>query len=101
MSNYRSLDVDEMALKFKALSNPVRLKLFLELTQCCELGSMCEVQRCIGDLAGVVDVAPSTLSHHMKELNRAGLVQMERAGKNIFCRVDTKVLASLSTYFKL
>ena len=99
MSNYRSLDYTEMAGKFKALSNPIRLKIFMELTRCCAPGDVCEVQRCIGDLAGLVDVAPSTLSHHMKELNRAGLVDMQRSGKNILCKVDVKVLEALSDYF--
>ncbi|MDX8386998.1 MAG: metalloregulator ArsR/SmtB family transcription factor [Ghiorsea sp.] len=89
-----------MATKFKALSTPVRLTIFQELTRCCEPGSTCEVQRCIGDLASLVNVAPSTLSHHMKALNHAGLVDMERVGKNIFCRVNPSALTLLSSYFK-
>jgi len=101
MSNYENESMDDMALKFKALSNPVRLKLFIALTQCCEPGTVCEVQRCVGELAQLVDIAPSTLSHHMKALNQSGLVNMQRAGKNILCSVDMKVLQSLSDYFKL
>jgi ArsR family transcriptional regulator len=100
MSNYENDSVADMALKFKALSNPVRLKLFVELTQCCKVGSLCEVQRCVGELADVVSIAPSTLSHHMKALNQAGLVNMQRSGKNILCSVDMKVLQALSDYFK-
>ena len=99
MSNCSSLDVETMAVKFKALSTPVRLKIFMELTQCCLPRANCDVQRCIGDLASLVDVAPSTLSHHMKALNEAGLVDMQRDGKRIVCRVDADVLAQLSDYF--
>ncbi len=99
MSNCSGLNVENMAVKFKALSTPVRLKIFMELTQYCLPGSNCDVQRCIGDLAGLVDVAPSTLSHHMKALNEAGLVDMQRDGKRIVCRVNAGVLAQLSDYF--
>ena len=101
MSNCNNLDIEAMAVKFKALSTPVRLKIFMELTQCCLPGASCDVQRCIGDLAGLVDVAPSTLSHHMKALNEAGLVEMQRDGKRIICRVDADVLAQLSDYFNI
>ena len=101
MSNYRKDNTLMMANKFKALSNPTRLRLFLELTQCCKVGEACDVQRCVGELASIVDIAPSTLSHHLKELNQAGLVNMERIGKNRMCSVDVKVLDKLSDYFKL
>ncbi|MDQ7001860.1 MAG: metalloregulator ArsR/SmtB family transcription factor [Ghiorsea sp.] len=101
MSNCNALGIEAMAVKFKALSTPVRLKIFMALTQCCAPGSDCDVQRCIGDLASLVDVAPSTLSHHMKALNEAGLVEMQRDGKRILCQVNTKVLAQLSDYFSI
>ncbi len=100
MSNYRKDNMLRMANKFKALSNPIRLRLFLELTQCCKVGEACDVQRCVGELASIVDIAPSTLSHHLKALNQAGLVNMERVGKNRICSVDVKVLDKLSDYFK-
>lgn len=73
----------------------------MELTRCCEAGESCDVQRCIGDLSSLVDVAPSTLSHHMKALNQAGLVDMRRDGKRILCCVNIKVLKQLSSYFAI
>jgi len=100
MSNSSNDNIESMAIKFKALANPVRLKLFIELTQCCKPGTTCDIQRCVGDLAVLVDIAPSTLSHHLKELNRAGLIDMQRAGKNMMCSVDMKVLDDLTDYFK-
>ncbi|HID36634.1 MAG TPA: ArsR family transcriptional regulator [Ghiorsea sp.] len=99
MSNIRNESII-MASQFKALANPVRLKLFEELTRCCKVGEVCDMQRCVGELAQVVDIAASTLSHHLKTLHQAGLIEMQRAGKNMMCRVDMKVLEALSDYFK-
>lgn len=42
----------------------------------------------------------STLSHHLKELRRVGLVQMKRRGKNMLCRVDRDSLAVLAAYLQ-
>ena len=89
--------------KFKALSNPHRLALFQRLMSCCAPGTICnneEVTRfCVGELGEGLNIVASTLSHHLKELNRAGLIQMERQGKTIQCWVEPKVLEELSEFF--
>ncbi len=88
---------------FKALSNTHRLTLFDRLLKCCEPGTKCStdtaVKCCVGDLGEGLDIAASTLSHHLKELNRVGLVQMERRGKNVDCWVDPAVLNDLKSFF--
>ena len=70
---------------------------------CCEPGTKCEAEEatkfCVGELGEGLDIAPSTLSHHLKELNRAGLVSMERRGKNVECWVDPEILGQLSQFF--
>lgn len=89
---------------FKALSNPHRLAIFEQLCSCCKPGTVCSLESatsmCVGDLGKSLNIAPSTVSHHIKELNRAGLVQMDRRGKNIDCRVVPEILVELSDYFK-
>jgi len=94
---------DLYATQFKALSNPHRLALFKRLMSCCVPGTVCntdEVTRiCVGDLGEGLNIVASTLSHHLKELNRAGLIQMERQGKTIQCWVEPKVLAELASFF--
>lgn len=101
MSNYNS---DQLSGLFKALSNPHRLQLFERLMSCCAPGIRCDTEHavkfCVGELGEGLDIAPSTLSHHLKELNRAGLVQMERRGKNVDCWVDPAVLNMLAAFFK-
>jgi ArsR family transcriptional regulator len=107
MSNYRDTqtdDADRLAEAFKALSNPNRLKIFLQLMNCCEPGTVCSTEdvakSCVGDLGDGLDIAPSTLSHHIKELNRAGLIQMERRGQNVDCWVDPSTVKELKQFFQ-
>jgi DNA-binding transcriptional ArsR family regulator len=102
MSNHQ-IGSKELAEQFKALGNPHRLALFSRLASCCPPGSSCgteeAVRLCIGQLGGDLDISPSTLSHHIKELNRAGLVQMARKGKQVECWVDPQTLEQLATFF--
>lgn len=103
MSNY-SIDPVKLVDMFKALSNEHRLALFYRLMTCCEPGTRCNtdeaIRVCVGELGEGLNIAPSTLSHHLKELHRAGLVQTERRGKNIECWVDPEVLEHLSQFFR-
>lgn len=104
MSNYEN-NLEEYAEIFKALSNPHRLALLQRLMSCCAPGTKCGVDEaeryCVGTLGEGIDIAPSTLSHHLKELTRAGLVKTERRGKNVECWVDPELLVKLSKFFSL
>lgn len=88
---------------FAALSNPNRLALFQRLCSCCAPGTSCSVDEvsklCVGELGDGLDIAPSTLSHHLKTLVNAGLIQTERSGKRVNCWVDPEVLTRLSAFF--
>ncbi len=86
---------------FKALANPHRLALFEQLTRCCTPGTACPIDAatCVGELGEPMDIAKSTLSHHLKELHQAGLINMERRGKQVMCWTDPAILTELSTYF--
>jgi len=103
MSNI-SINKVQLAHIFKALSNPHRLEIFQLLTSCCTPGTVCPldsaVSLCVGELGESLNIAPSTLSHHIKELNRAGLVQLERDGKRVQCSVDPEISQSLAHFFK-
>ena len=66
-------------------------------------GTVCDVEtasrQCVGELGDDLAIAPSTLSHHLKELNRAGLIRMDRSGKQVICWVEAKTLQVLAEYF--
>jgi len=88
---------------FKALSNPHRLKIFLRLVSCCGPGTVWTVEAqesaSVGDLAKDLDIVPSTVSHHIKELRQAGLIKMRRAGQKIECWVDAGIIKELGEFF--
>lgn len=102
MSNYR-IDENTLAHAFKALSNPNRLAIFRKLVACCPDGRACNLEDslCIGELGESLSIAPSTLSHHIKELSQAGLVETIRQGKNIVCRVELDRVNELAAFFNL
>lgn len=103
MSKYK-ITLSPLAETFKALSNPHRLALFNRLMNCCAPGTKCDAavaaRFCVGDLGEGLNIAPSTLSHHLKELNRAGLVEMKRRGKHVECWVEPEKLMALSSFFQ-
>jgi ArsR family transcriptional regulator len=53
----------------------------------------------VGELSDDLELAPSTISHHLKELNRAGLIEMERQGKNVMCWIEPAILEELGNFF--
>lgn len=79
----------EVALRLKAIADPARVKLMslLLTTPAGELTT--------GDLATVVGLAESTVSHHLGQLKKAGLVESERRGMNIYHRARRDALAAL------
>jgi ArsR family transcriptional regulator len=104
MSNYLNNETQELALAFKALSNPNRLQIFMQLLACCPPGTACSITEaqkfCVSELGKDLNIAPSTLSHHIKELHHAGLLRMQRRGQHIDCWVDPDKVRTLQLFFQ-
>ena len=105
MSKYRSETVDRLAEAFGALANPHRLRILERLAACCPKGPRPRTTeaatRCVGELGKDLGIAASTVSHHIKELRRAGLIHIERSGRNVRCRVDREALQAIADFLAL
>lgn len=80
----------ELARVFKALGDPVRLRL-LSL-----IASHAGGEACVCDLTDVFDLTGATISHHLKVLREAGLISGERRGTWVYYRVRPDLLGRLS-----
>jgi ArsR family transcriptional regulator len=91
-------DVDKLARMFRALSNPNRLRLFMNLLDESKLDlAKGRIHDCflVKLLGGLGDIGAPTVSHHVKELADAGLIHTQREGKQLICSVDPDGLAQL------
>jgi DNA-binding transcriptional ArsR family regulator len=68
------LNEEQIHLIAKALADPRRLELLRQI------GSCTNPAQC-ADIRGCHSVSAATLSHHMKELETAGLIRVTREGK--------------------
>jgi ArsR family transcriptional regulator, arsenate/arsenite/antimonite-responsive transcriptional repressor len=82
-------DALHVALRLKALADPARVKIMSYLF------SSQEGEQNSGDLAKVLDLAESTVSHHLSQLRRAGLVESDRRGMNVYHRPHRDALGAL------
>ena len=82
-------DAATMAGMFKALADPVRLRLFSKIA------SHASAEACVYDIQDV-GVSQPTVSHHLKKLREAGLLSSERRGTWVYYRVEPRVLEAMS-----
>jgi len=99
-----------IASMFKALGDPTRLAIFDFLrAQCCPVAveETGDVRPVLGPTVGEVccrvtgaDKITSAASFHIKELRLAGLVTVERRGKNMICGINRDAVAALTDYLR-
>lgn len=82
-------DADELAGAFKALADPVRLRL-LSLIAAAPEGTACSC-----DLEAPVGKSQPTVSHHLAVLADAGLITKERVGRWVNCSIVPERLGQL------
>lgn len=110
LSNYSKI--------FKALSNEQRLKIFMmiykncctpegttvgsefrfkEETACCVKGGL---EKAFTKICDCMSLSRSTVSHHFKELQNAGLITCEREGQTYRCRINEDAVAAIKDFLK-
>ncbi|HEU4542049.1 MAG TPA: metalloregulator ArsR/SmtB family transcription factor [Jiangellaceae bacterium] len=82
-------DAEMLAGRFKALADPVRLRLFSKIA------SFGSGEVCVCDIDDV-GVSQPTVSHHLRKLREAGLVTAERRGTWVYYRVVPGALGAMS-----
>jgi ArsR family transcriptional regulator, arsenate/arsenite/antimonite-responsive transcriptional repressor len=75
--------------RMEALADPVRVKIVSYLF------SSAEGDEISGELASILGLAESTVSHHLTQLRKAGLVVSQRRGMNVFHQVRRDALQAL------
>jgi ArsR family transcriptional regulator len=91
----RAETATELARGFKALGDPVRLRL-LSL-----IASFADGEACVCDLTAAFELTGPTISHHLRVLRETGLVVSERRGTWIYYRVVQDKLAALSALLQI
>jgi ArsR family transcriptional regulator, arsenate/arsenite/antimonite-responsive transcriptional repressor len=100
----REVSEEMLSRAFRAIGHPHRLTIMLTLLdravacRSADHADACERDPAscnVGELATLVDIAPSTLSHHLKELRDAGVIERARDGRFLYCRVNEALLDEL------
>ena len=78
---------------FKALSNPNRLKLYHEISKKKEafFDAGCFVYK----ISEKFNIGAPTISHHLKELENAGLITTQRVGKQVTARINEETFKKI------
>ncbi|HEY2499933.1 MAG TPA: metalloregulator ArsR/SmtB family transcription factor [Mycobacterium sp.] len=80
----------KLAVMFKALGDPARLRLMSLIA------SHPGGEACVCEISVHFDVSQPTISHHLKLLRKAGLLECERRGTWVYYWVVPSVLQQLS-----
>lgn len=104
---------------FKALSNEQRLKIFMMIYEQCQKSASGEgkaefnvlqeesccpgmgtLQKAFSMVCDCMELSRSTISHHFKELQNAGLITCEREGQLFRCRVNQEAVDMIKQFLK-
>ena len=81
--------------QLRALADPTRLRI-LELLRkpgCCSLKEIGkQAGMCVCDLQGPLGLTQPTITHHLKVLREAGLVECRKIGPWLYCQRNDKAL---------
>lgn len=83
----------ELAKVFKALGDPARLRLLSMIASRGEGGEVC-----VCELTPAFDLSQPTISHHLKLLRQAGLIDCERRGTWVYYWVLPQALDRLALF---
>ena len=90
------MSFEEKSILFKSLGDPIRLKI---------VSRLCEGPLSANELLSGMDIAQPTLSHHIKILKQAGIIEeskdKNRRIYNIDCDVLGEIVSSLNNFIEI
>jgi ArsR family transcriptional regulator len=81
-------EAEALAARFKALADPTRVALLNRLAAADEV--------CVCELTEEFELSQPTISHHLKKLREAGLVEFEKRGTWAYYRLVPDAIAALA-----
>jgi ArsR family transcriptional regulator len=87
-------EADRLALVFKALADPVRIRL-LRL-----VADSPDTTACTCHLPTALGISQPTLSHHLKKLVDSGLLQRTQRGRWVHYRLDSAALGPIAAFIE-
>jgi ArsR family transcriptional regulator len=92
LQNYRTMKPDQAVRALGALAQATRLEVFRLLVKAGPAGMSA------GKIGEALDVAPATLSFHLKELAQAGLVEARQENRFIYYSADFRRMNGLLAF---
>lgn len=86
------MDIELATRGFAAMGAESRMQVLRILVRAGEEGLT------VGEIQERLDIAPSTLAHHLKSLSAGGLVSQQRVGRSIVNRPELDHLRELASY---
>ncbi len=86
------MNTKKLAKVMKALSNPNRLELYLEIAKQHQANFNTNSDCFITDIIDSLKIGAPTISHHLKELANADLIETERRGKFLVAKINEKTI---------
>ena len=83
------MKIDDAAARLEALGNPTRLRIYRALVRAGDAGMS------VGRLQTKLELAGSTLSHHLKALLTVNLINQERQATTLICRANYEVMRGI------
>jgi ArsR family transcriptional regulator, lead/cadmium/zinc/bismuth-responsive transcriptional repressor len=77
---------ENVSITFKLISDPSRLKI---------LCLLCHTELCVNNIATIVKMSAPSVSHHLKLLKQAELIESQRLGKEIYYKLSDTEEAKL------
>ncbi|BBB30421.1 ArsR/SmtB family transcription factor [Neptunomonas japonica] len=88
------MNIDQAAKALKELGHPTRLAVYRQLIKSGRKGIA------VGEVQEKLEIPGSTLSHHLKGLESAGLITQRREGRTLFCVAQYEQLNSVISFLQ-